>query len=265
MQDKEEPIRREEGQDDIWINSKLRKSVQKHIKVLEPQQADGQSQAKNLINTQAARLNLLSQIHPFITECQKLIKPLPKGLIKKTYPSWNDNQVINYWWSGDINDGPDAPNFISLANHPYLPTTIFENQNPANRPQLLNNQPVVVNEDLFAEEDGFQTPPSLPRPPTLKGAAGTRRGSRPGFRSTWRGPSPGRSLGYKLANVQPELRGAKFQEASRMQDLNMDEQAFFQKTFYGNVDPERPALQEQGRPSRSNPEGLRTFLQPKKK
>jgi len=81
LQDKEEPIRREEGQDDIWINSKLRKSVQKHIKVLEPQQADGQSQAKNLINTQAARLNLLSQIHPFITECQKLIKPLPKGLI----------------------------------------------------------------------------------------------------------------------------------------------------------------------------------------
>ena len=79
--EEEEPIRREEGQDDIWINSKLRKSVQKHIKVLEPQQADGQSQAKNLINTQAARLNLLSQIHPFITECQKLIKPLPKGLI----------------------------------------------------------------------------------------------------------------------------------------------------------------------------------------
>jgi hypothetical protein len=50
-----------------------------------------------------------------------------------------------------------------------------------------------------------------------------------------------------------------------MQDLNTDEQAFFQKTFYGNVNPERPVLQEQGRPSRSNPEGLRTFLQPKKK
>jgi hypothetical protein len=58
---------------------------------------------KNLVNIQVVRLNLLSQIHPFIMECQKFIKRLPKGLIKKTYPSWNDNQVNNYWWSGDIN------------------------------------------------------------------------------------------------------------------------------------------------------------------
>jgi hypothetical protein len=47
-----------------------------------------------------------------------------------------------------------------------------------------------------------------------------------------------RSLGYELANVRPELRAAKFQEASQMQDLNKDEQAFFQKTFYGNIDPQ---------------------------
>jgi hypothetical protein len=91
-----------------------------------------------------------------------------------------------------------------------------------------------------------------------KGAVGTRIGSRLGSRSTSRGPSPGRSLGYKLANVRPKLLAAKFQEASRMHDLNTDKQAFFQKTFYGNVDPQQPVLQEQGRPSRSNPEGLRT-------
>ena len=35
LPDEEEPIRREEGQDDIWINSKLRKSIQKRIRVLE--------------------------------------------------------------------------------------------------------------------------------------------------------------------------------------------------------------------------------------
>ncbi len=70
LPDEEKPIRREEGEDDIWINSKLRKIVQKRIRVLEQQQSDGQFQANSLINTQAVKLNLLSQIHPFITECQ---------------------------------------------------------------------------------------------------------------------------------------------------------------------------------------------------
>jgi hypothetical protein len=37
-----------------------------------------------------------------------------------------------------------------------------------------------------------------------------------------------------------------------MSDLNTDEQAFFQKTFYGNFNPEQPVLQEQGHPSRSD-------------
>jgi hypothetical protein len=39
LPDEEEPIRREEGEDDIWINSKLRRSIQKSIRVLEQQQA----------------------------------------------------------------------------------------------------------------------------------------------------------------------------------------------------------------------------------
>ncbi len=42
LPDEEEPIRREEGQDDIWINSKLRKSVQKRIRVLEQQEVPSQ-------------------------------------------------------------------------------------------------------------------------------------------------------------------------------------------------------------------------------
>jgi hypothetical protein len=65
---------------------KTKKSIQKRIKVLEQQQTNGQSQAKNLIDTQAVKLNLLSQINPFITECQKLIKSLTKGSIKKDLP-----------------------------------------------------------------------------------------------------------------------------------------------------------------------------------
>ncbi len=74
----EEPIRREEGQDDVWITNKIIKNVEKCIRVLEQQQLNSQTPAKDLINIDVVRLNLLSQIHPFILECQKLIKNLPK-------------------------------------------------------------------------------------------------------------------------------------------------------------------------------------------
>ncbi len=67
----EEPIRREKGQDDVWITSEIRKNVEKRLHVLEQQQANGQTQANNLNHIDLVRLNLLSQIHPFITECQK--------------------------------------------------------------------------------------------------------------------------------------------------------------------------------------------------
>ena len=72
----------------------------------------------------------------------------------KNLPKLERNQVINYWRSGDINTGPDVPNFISLADHPYLPKSIFGNQNPVNQPQPLNDQPVEVNKDLVEDEDG---------------------------------------------------------------------------------------------------------------
>jgi hypothetical protein len=84
---------------------------------------------------------------------------------------------------------------------------------------------VEVNEDIFEDKDGFQTPQSLPQPSMLNQTLGTKRGSSPGSRSTSRGPSAGRSLGYDLANVQPKLGTAKFQEASRMSDLNRDERS----------------------------------------
>jgi hypothetical protein len=37
--------------------------------------------------------------------------------------------------------------------------------------------------------------------------------------------------------LRPKLRAAKFLEASQMQDINTDKQAFFQKTLY---DPQQP-------------------------
>jgi hypothetical protein len=66
--------------------------VEKRIRVLEQHQSNSQTQAKDLINIDFVRLNLLSQIHPFITECQKLIKRLPKCLIRRTYPSWKETK-----------------------------------------------------------------------------------------------------------------------------------------------------------------------------
>jgi len=85
----------------------------------------------------------------------------------------------------------------------------------------LNNQPVEVNEDLFEDEDGFQTPQSSLLPSASKAVTGTRRGSDLAQDQ----PSPSR---YDYANIRPNLRTAQFQEASRMQVHNMDEQAFFQ-------------------------------------
>ena len=88
-----------------------------------------------------------------------------------------------------------------------------------NQPQPLNDQLVEVNEDLFEDEDGFQTPRNSPQPATPRNL---RRGSRKGSRANSRGLSPGRSLSYDLANVRPELRRAQFQDARLMQDLNTD-------------------------------------------
>jgi len=48
--------------------------------------------------------------------------------LKKSYTNQSNNQIINYRWSGDIYEGPDDPTLISLADHQYLPTRIFGNQ-----------------------------------------------------------------------------------------------------------------------------------------
>jgi hypothetical protein len=55
LPDKEELIRREEGRDDIWVNFKVRKSIQKCIKVLEKQQAKIKISAKKAKKTQKTK------------------------------------------------------------------------------------------------------------------------------------------------------------------------------------------------------------------
>jgi hypothetical protein len=116
----------------------IRRDIKRRVQIME-------SQLTPPAQIQQIRVNYLSQINIFFTECRKIIETCPKGVIKENYPNWNNNQIINYWWSGGINEGPDNPNFISLADHPYLPTSIFGNQNRAEAQPVVNKaQPVQV-------------------------------------------------------------------------------------------------------------------------
>jgi hypothetical protein len=140
-------------------------------------------QSQDLIKTELIKVQLIDSINPFITECRELIKMLPAGVLKRDNPSWNHNQIINYWWSGDINEGPDDIGF-SLADNPYLPPSVafggrfaHDYQDPdqvqvpapvqAQVPNPLqglapnqNQVPIEINEDLFEDEVDFATPPA---------------------------------------------------------------------------------------------------------
>jgi hypothetical protein len=60
-------------------------------------------------------------------------------------------------WSGDINEGPDDPNLISLTDHPYLPTSIFGNQKHLEeQPVLIEAQPVQLREPRLEAQPAVQ-------------------------------------------------------------------------------------------------------------
>jgi hypothetical protein len=141
-------------------------------------------QSQDLIKAELIKVQLIDAINPFITECRELIKMLPAGVLKRDYPSWIHNQIINYWWSGDINEGPDDIGF-SLAENPFLPPSVafggrfaHDYQAPAQvqvqaqvpnpfQGLALNTNPVPIeiNEDLFEDKDDFATPPASPVSP----------------------------------------------------------------------------------------------------
>jgi hypothetical protein len=124
---------------------------------------------------------------------------LPAGVLKHDYPSWNHNQIINYRWSSDINEGTDNIGF-SLADNPYLPPSVAFGERFAHNYQVPVQVPVQVpiqvptqvpiqfpiqvpnlfqglvpaqvpvlietNKDQFQNEDDFITPLALPQAPT---------------------------------------------------------------------------------------------------
>ena len=223
------------------------------------QDKDGQAKPKiivpqlfkavNLIKNDLIKINHLGMQNPFIAECRKLIKDLPSGFLKREYPNWNENQVINFWWSGDINGAPEEMG-ISLAEHPYQsPSLLLQNRIPV-QPQL----PVQVQQQPVEEEDedeNFQTPPGSPASATgpAAPAAGTAGPSV---------PSSNQFRPYNLGNVRPELRTASFAEASKIPNLNADEQEHFKRSFY-LAHQTRELQQEEGRATRHNPSGFRMF------
>ncbi len=93
-----------------------------------------------------------------------------------------------------------------------------------------------------------------------------------GAASTLRGPARPRDATlqkygikpYDLANVRPELQGAPtFTEASKIPNLNSDEAEYFKKTYYLHSKL-RELQQEEGRTTRANKTGIRSFLTNKK-
>jgi hypothetical protein len=96
---------------------------------------------------------------------------------------------------------------------------------------------------------------------TASGAVSTLRGSAGPSNATLQkyGIKP-----YDLANVRPELQGAPtFAKASKIPNLNADEAEYFKKTYYLHSKL-RELQQEEGRTTRSNKTGIRSFLTKKK-
>jgi hypothetical protein len=192
-------------------------------------------QSQDLIKAELIKVHLIDAINPFITECRELIKMLPAGMLKPDYPSWNHNQIINYWWSGDINEGPDNIGF-SLADNPYLPPSVafggrftHDYQAPAqvqvpapvqaqvpNPFQGLapNPNPVLIeiNEDLFEDEDDFATPPASPQAPAPASPGPDQRPTKTGTgtqKATASGSTPGPRGPYRPDDDKLQRFGIK--------------------------------------------------------
>ena len=231
-EEEEESEASESEDDEVSFNPKSRINVPQIFKSI------------NLIKN---KLMLVSMANPFIAECRKLIKDLPSGFLKREYPNWNENQVINFWWSGDINDAPDEIGF-SLADNPYLPPSVAFGI----RPNQEEAQPAELEEE---DEENFQTPPGSP---AQAGPPSPPTGTRGPGTSGMAVPAPTKFKPYNLGNVRPELQQADFAKASQLPNLNADEQEFFKRSFYFNHKL-KDIQTEEGRPTRNNPTGFRLF------
>jgi hypothetical protein len=83
-QDQAEESKSKNQEGEEWIKTMIRRDIERRVHKM-------QSQYTPPAQVQLIKINYLSQVIPFITECRKIIKACPKGVIKENYPSWNDN------------------------------------------------------------------------------------------------------------------------------------------------------------------------------
>jgi hypothetical protein len=127
----------QEGEE--WIKTMIRRDIERGVHVI-------QSQYTPPAQVQLLKINYLSQVNPFITECRKIIKACPTGVIQETYPNWSHNQIINYWWSGDINEGPDDPTLSVLQITPTYQLQYSKTKNTWRNNLPTWRQPIGVLE-----------------------------------------------------------------------------------------------------------------------
>ena len=205
--------------------------------------------------------NLINVVHdvrrnPLMTYLHEEFNKNPnRNLIKKQFPSyWTDAQIINYQFSGDINEGPDDPNFISLEAAGAVPIAAYQTYFP-NIPPLpvqpaeLQVQPPQLQHARQTDRQPATATPRMEATPPIA-QPGDPPFPRPGASSTSAPATEGR--GEPLARIRPEIRNGTFHEASRITDLNPFEAAYFKEAFSWEIEQAEVQRREAEKAARSS-------------
>ena len=227
-----------------------------NLEALLEQQAD-----KDLTPKLIKKPNLINVVHdvrrnPLMTYLHEEFNKKPnKNLIKKQFPSyWTDAQIINYQFSGDINEGPDDPNFISLEEAGAVPIAAYQTyfQNippPPVQPAELQVQPPQPQHARQTDRQPATATPRMEEAPPVA-QPGDLPLPRPGASSASAPTTEGR--GEPLARIRPEIRNGTFHEASRITDLNPFEAAYFKEAFSWEIEQAEVQRREAQKAARSS-------------
>lgn len=228
------------------------------------QRREEESEAQNLINAIWHRDN------PIKLRLRKIIQATPKEIIEKRYPGWNEAQIINFNYSGDINIGPDDPELISIGEAGSLPSQFYQTFFPQlpqvqQLPVQLLDQQLIGPNPFGQLRQRHERPPDQTRPPTTTTGQATPEPPEPdgrlpqGSGDLGLGTHASKGQCYDLERIRPELRNANFNDARNLKGFNDDEQAYFRRTF--DLQLKLEELQQEERIRKEN--GFRLFKRPK--